>query len=68
MVSRDEQKTTIHEFLRVRKSTMSRDEGKEMKQTGLECQSDLPTHVAASCLPGLVQRLYAGNVSLDEFC
>ena len=47
LVGRDEQKTTIHGFLRVRKSTMSRGEGKEMKQTGLECQSDLPTHVAA---------------------
>lgn len=26
---------------------MSRGEGKKLKQTGLECQSDLPTHVAA---------------------
>lgn len=45
---------------------MSRGEGKEMKQTGLECQSDPHAHVAA--IAGLVQRLYAGNVSLDEFC
>lgn len=44
---------------------MSRGEGKEMKQTGLECQSDLLTHV--SCLRGLCKGYMLAMSALTNF-